>query len=183
MFKNLSNNILLICIVIIVTIVILILYCSFRPSTSSVTSAPSVTSATSASSTSTSTSTPSTPSTSSTSSVPSTSSTSSALSVPSTSSVTTINPLLLENKCELFTNCYFKTILDFTNIKDSFTNIRNIIELDNTYIRSIRSNGVIVTLYSNPDYTGEKMILRNNILNIECLHTPMRSIKIEPIPK
>jgi hypothetical protein len=83
----------------------------------------------------------------------------------------------LQNNCELYTGCKFTeeglliSIIKYMNKE---------VKLRNMYIKSIKSNGLNIILYSNPDFTGEKKILTNNI-NIECLEPPMKSIIIQPI--
>jgi hypothetical protein len=71
----------------------------------------------------------------------------------------------------------------YPNIKyDNVDTRDNTIEfkIDNILIKSIKSNGVFLTLYSNPDFTGEKMSMSPSIINIECLEKPMRSVIITP---
>jgi hypothetical protein len=62
----------------------------------------------------------------------------------------------------------------------TITNITEQIKLGDMYIKSIKTNNVKLTLYSNPDFTGEVMKLENNIkYNINCLDKPMKSVIID----
>ena len=63
--------------------------------------------------------------------------------------------------------------------KGSF-NIYKEIKFDNTNIHSIRSYGLILTLYSNPDFTGNETILSDDIIYKSSLSEPAQSIKIKP---
>jgi hypothetical protein len=62
-----------------------------------------------------------------------------------------------------------------------YFNISNEIKLDNTIISSVRSYGLILTLYTNPDFTGKETVLSDNIINIPRLPESAQSIKIIPI--
>jgi hypothetical protein len=96
-----------------------------------------------------------------------------------------------ENNCELFSDCNFKNMTNEDIIKyvtagisvsdvGTITNITEQIKLGDMYIKSIKTNNVKLTLYSNPDFTGEVMKLENNIkYNINCLDKPMKSVIID----
>jgi hypothetical protein len=117
----------------------------------------------------------------------------------------TIQPYNL-NEYELFSVCDFKEEVKQIFINDKFnydkmiedkiiedkinaakrkgySNILNELKIDNTYINSVRSYGLILTLYSNPDFTGKETILSDDIIYIACLPEQARSIKIKPKPK
>ncbi len=101
------------------------------------------------------------------------------------------------NKCEIFPRCYFNNNEIFgveriqlinkypdLNLSDK-TVINNITIIDTTdlilndvCIQSIKSEGYVITLYSKPNFTGEKMTLTDKI-NIECFEKPMRSARID----
>jgi hypothetical protein len=95
---------------------------------------------------------------------------------------------ILKNHCELFSGCNFKTMTredrkKYPNIINNYVEAKdntNEFKIDNILIKSIKSNGVFLTLYSNPDFTGEKMSMSPSIINIECLEKPMRSAIITP---
>ena len=96
-----------------------------------------------------------------------------------------------ENNCELFSDCNFKNMTNEDIIKyvtagisvsdvGTITNITEQVKLNNMYIKSIKTNNVKLTLYSNPDFTGEVMKLENNIkYKIDCLEKPMKSVIID----
>jgi hypothetical protein len=50
-------------------------------------------------------------------------------------------------------------------------------KIENILIQSIKATGVSLTLYPNPDFSGEPMIIEpiNNKINIACLEKLMRS--------
>jgi hypothetical protein len=105
------------------------------------------------------------------------------------------------NEYELFSGCDFKDIdgeqiftndkFNYDKIKEndikaqkkSSSNISEEVKIDNTYINSVRSYGLILTLYSEPDFTGKETVLSDDIINITCLPAQARSIKIKPKPK
>jgi hypothetical protein len=110
-----------------------------------------------------------------------------------------IEPYL--NEYELFTDCNFKdgekyitqSILETKkSIKEiqeekikaakrkGYSNISEEVKIDDTYIYSVRSYGLILTLYPNPDFTGKEIVLSDNIIYKACLEEPARSIKIKP---
>ena len=137
-------------------IIVIILYFSFSSSESS--STPTST----PSSTSTSTSTPSNP------------------------------PITGSRKLELFSKCnftdmnseektiYATTIGPLTIFENPFQDdIEGIggIKLSDMCIQSIKNVGYYITLYSNPDFTGDKITIINDE-NKECLEKPMRSAVI-----
>ena len=105
------------------------------------------------------------------------------------------------NKCELFPRCNFnknkidseernQLIQKYPDIdlsdKTIITDITIIngtdIKLYDVYIQSIKSEGYVITLYSKPNFTGEKMTISpiNNKISIECLEKLMRSAIITP---
>jgi hypothetical protein len=96
----------------------------------------------------------------------------------------------LQNDCQLFSDCNFKNMSKEDKIKyvtsgnsineinDNIKNITEQVKLGDIYIKSIKCNSVILTLFSNPDFTGEVMKLKNSI---DCLEKPMKSIIIEPV--
>ena len=103
-----------------------------------------------------------------------------------------------QNEYELFTDNDFKDKYDEQNLsqkisKDNFiehkkkeakkkryNNISEEIKLDDTYISSVRSYGLILTLYSYPDFTGKETILSDDIIYKSSLSEIARSIKIKP---
>jgi hypothetical protein len=121
-------------------------------------------------------------------------------STPSTSATTPSQIPISEpklqiqaNNCELFSDCNFKNMTNEDRIKyvtagisvneiGTITNITKQVKLGDMYIKSIKTNNVKLTLYSNPDFTGEVMKLENNIkYNIDCLDKPMKSVIIDII--
>ena len=139
-------------------IIVIILYFSFSSSESS--------------STPTSTSTPS--------------STSTSTSTPSNPPITGSRKLELFSKCN-FTDMnseektiYATTIGPLTIFENPFQDdIEGIggIKLSDMCIQSIKNVGYYITLYSNPDFTGDKITIINDE-NKECLEKPMRSAVI-----
>jgi len=101
-------------------------------------------------------------------------------------------------RCNLFSGCDFinsqdsleELIKKYPDInKDTITSSINIIDSDdiefsNVCIKSIKSEGYIITIYSKPDYTGNKFTLKddklNNKIEIKCYDgAPIRSFKIK----
>jgi hypothetical protein len=96
-------------------------------------------------------------------------------------------------RCQLFSGCDFinsqdnrqELIKKYPDInKDTITSSITIIdshdlELSNVYVKSIKSEGYIITTYSKPDYTGDKFTLNNDKIEIKCYGAPIRSIKIK----
>jgi hypothetical protein len=62
-------------------------------------------------------------------------------------------------------------------------NISKEVKINDTYINSVRSYGLILTLYSEPDFTGRKMVLSGDIIKSRWLPQTVRSIIIEPKDK
>jgi hypothetical protein len=103
------------------------------------------------------------------------------------------NRPLRQNNCEFFSDCNFKNMTKEDKIKyvtagisvseiDKITNIDKQIKLNNMYIKSLKTNNVKITLYSNSDFTGEIIKLENNNnYNIDCLEKPMKSVIIDII--
>jgi hypothetical protein len=86
---------------------------------------------------------------------------------------------------EFFSDCNFtnnngETILIDQDIGKA--NIKTIINnekiFNNTYIKSIKSHGTILTLYSEPNLKGKEIVLSDNIIYKACLSEPVKSIKI-----
>jgi len=99
------------------------------------------------------------------------------------------------NKCELFPGCNFNKNgpsreelinkypdLDFSDKTTIFTSISIVdstdVKVEDTCIQSIKSEGYVITLYSKPNFTGEKKTLTDKI-NIECFEKPMRSARVD----
>jgi hypothetical protein len=107
---------------------------------------------------------------------------------PAAAPVVATAPAPIRNHCELFSGCNFKRITaeerqKYPNITTEYVNATDITvesKIGGILIKSIKSNGVFLTLYSNPDFTGEKMSMSPSIISIECLEKPMRSVIITP---
>lgn len=99
------------------------------------------------------------------------------------------------NRCEIFPRCNFNkdglgreelinkypdlNFSDKTIIYDAFTIVNTTdLKVDDVCIQSIKSEGYVITLYSKPNFTGEKMTLTDKI-NIECFEKPMRSARVD----
>ena len=115
-------------------------------------------------------------------------------STPSSTSTSTPSnpPITGSRKLELFSKCnftdmnseektiYATTIGPLTIFENPFQDdIEGIggIKLSDMCIQSIKNVGYYITLYSNPDFTGDKITIINDE-NKECLEKPMRSAVI-----
>jgi hypothetical protein len=107
-----------------------------------------------------------------------------------------------QNDCELFTGCDFKDVVQPENnselkiISQDFApsdafkyrnidkkrqkNIKELVKIYDTLIKSVRSYGFILTLYTEPNFKGKETVLSDDIIYKACLSESARSIKIEP---
>ena len=152
-------------------IIVIILYFSFSSSSSEPSSTTTPTSTSTPTSTPTSTTTPTSTSTS-------TSTTTSdrvgigVVGLPA--DAYTVNPDPMKNSTELHSKCNFNSMSAY------IFDINKKEEINDIFIKSIKAKNVSITLYSNPNFTGEEMKLDDIIINKECLEKTFRSAIIEP---
>jgi hypothetical protein len=92
----------------------------------------------------------------------------------------------VKNSADFFSDCNFKEAKDQTkpNVIYSTITFRNNTEpirVGDTNIKSYKSNGYKVVLYSNADFTGEVYEDVNNQSEVTCLPKAMRSLIATPI--
>jgi len=89
---------------------------------------------------------------------------------------TSIAPIkYIKNGCSLYAEC------NFTNGQYGRFNITEIEKYNDINIKSIKSQGVLITGFSEPNFKGLQTDYIYTDVNVECLSKPIKSIIIKPI--
>ena len=122
---------------------------------------------------------------------------SSSESTPQPEKIQKTKPEQVYNKCEIFQRCNFENKLyvgeEYIELKKKYPDINdntflnfgsytiinsNDIKFPDVIIKSIKSEGYIIKLYSKPNFEGDEKILTGKI-SIECFDEPFRSAIID----